>query len=115
MGKTKSNDWKERLGVVFSTNPDYQYEAPEPTGEETLPKGQQRLRVRTERAGRKGKTVTLVTGFVGQDSDLKDLGKQLKARLGTGGTAKDGEIVIQGDVKDKVIALLRQDGYVDTK
>lgn len=110
----KQNDWKERLGVVFSTNPDYAYETPVADGPGTLPKERQRLRVRTERAGRHGKTVTLVTGFVGNDGDLKDLVKRLKTRLGTGGTAKDGEIVIQGDVKDKVAALLRQDGYTAT-
>ena len=111
----KQNDWKERLGVVFSTNPDYVYEAAADEQPDTLPPARQRLRIRIERAGRRGKTVTLVTGFVGNSDDLKELGRQLKAHLGTGGTSKDGVIVIQGDVKEKVVAWLRQSGYGDVK
>ena len=68
-----------------------------------------------ERAGRKGKTVTLVTGFVGTEDDLKQLGKLLKTKLSTGGTAKDGEIVIQGDVRQSLVELLRKEGYTQTK
>lgn len=111
------NDWKKRLGMVYSTNPDYTFVENDTVDEqtETLPKTQQRLRVGMERAGRKGKTVTLVKGFVGSDDDLKILGKRIKTRLGTGGTIKDGEIVIQGDVRANIIELLRAEGYTDTK
>lgn len=111
----KQQDWKERLGVVYSTNPDYAYDVPAADEPDTLPPAQQRLRVRMERAGRKGKTVTLVTGFVGTADDLKALGKALKTYLGTGGTAKDGEIVIQGDVRERVVVWLRQAGYADVR
>lgn len=111
----KQNDWKERLGVVFSTNPDYVYEATVDDQPDTLPPERQRLRIRIERAGRRGKTVTLVTGFVGSSEDLKELGRRLKAHLGTGGTSKDGVIVIQGDVKEKVVGWLRQSGFGDVK
>lgn len=110
------NDWKKRLGMVYSTNPDFQFQEDNGKDEaETLPKERQRLRVRIERAGRKGKTVTLVTGFTGRDEDLKSLGKWLKTKIGTGGTAKDGEIVIQGDTRTRVIELLKGEGYTDTK
>ena len=101
--------------MVYSTNPDFQYETEEEEEKETLPKSQQKLRVRIEKNGRKGKTVTLVTGFVGTEEDLKDLGKLLKTKLCTGGSAKDGEIIIQGDVKTKVIELLKDNDYKDVK
>lgn len=110
------NDWKKRLGMVYSTNPDYQFTTDTPEEEAaTLPPGQQPLRVRMERAGRKGKTVTLVTGFTGTAADLTALSKQLKTRLCTGGNAKDGEIVLQGDCRPRVVELLRALGYVLTK
>ncbi len=111
----KNNDWKSRLGMVYSTNPDFVYDEGETEEVETLPNAKQRLRVNIEKNGRGGKTVTLVKGFVGSEEDLKVLGKQLKTKCGVGGTAKDGEIVIQGDLKEKVIALLRGFGYGDTK
>lgn len=111
----KNNDWKERLGMVYSTNPDFQFDTGEEDEVETLPKNQQRLRVRIEKNGRGGKTVTVVAGFVGSDADLKDLGKWLKGRLGVGGSAKDGEILVQGDFKQRVIDLLKTDGYTQTK
>lgn len=107
----KDNDWKARLGVVYSTNPDFQYETAAETETETLPPAQQRLIVAIDRRNRGGKQVTLVTGFVGTAEDLKELGKTLKTRCGVGGTAKDGEITIQGDFRDKVTALLREMGY----
>lgn len=110
-----ANDWKKRLGVVYSTNPDFDFQDNQTSEAETLPKQNQRLRVKIERAGRKGKTVTLVTGFVGTDDDLKQLAKDLKTKLSTGGSAKDGEIVIQGDVKARAIDLLQQMGYRDSK
>ena len=110
-----NNDWKSRLGMVYSTNPDFQFETQEEEIVDTLPKNQQKLRIRIEKNGRKGKTVTLVTGFVGTEDDLKDLGKILKTKLSTGGSTKDGEIIIQGDVKLKVIELLKAEGYNNTK
>jgi len=106
------NDWKSRLGVVYSTNPDFQYQgAPAAEEPETLPPGKQRLVVGIDRRNRGGKQVTLVTGFVGSGADLKELGKTLKVKCGVGGSAKDGEITVQGDVRDKVVALLKEMGY----
>ena len=107
----KDNDWKSRLGVVYSTNPDFQYETAGTEEAETLPPDKQRLIVAIDRRNRGGKQVTLVTGFVGTADDLKELGKTRKTRCGVGGTAKDGEITIQGDFRDKVTALLREMGY----
>ena len=111
-----NNDWKARLGVVFSTSPDFEYTTIDDTPEvETLPRERQNLRVRMERKGRGGKTVTLVTGFEGSDNDLQDLGKRLKSRLGVGGSAKDGTIIIQGDVRDRLVDLLIKEGYSRTR
>ena len=107
----KDNDWKSRLGVVYSTNPDFQYETEQEAEAETLPPAKQRLIVAIDRRNRGGKQVTLVTGFVGKADDLKELGKALKTKCGVGGTAKDGEITIQGDLRDKVVALLKEMGY----
>jgi len=111
----KNNDWKDRLNVVYSTNPDYQYENIGEEEEETLPKNQQKLRVSMEKKGRGGKTVTLVRGFIGTEDDLKELGKLLKTKCGVGGSAKEGEIIIQGDFKQRIIDLLKAEGYTQTK
>ena len=111
----KNNDWKDRLNVVFSTNPNFQYETEEEEEQELLPKNQQKLRVKLDRKNRGGKTVTLVTGFVGPEEDLKALGNFLKGKLGVGGSAKDGEIIIQGEFKERVIDILLKDGYKDVK
>ena len=105
------NDWKKRLGVVFSTNPDYQYEEEGASEPETLEPSKQNLIVSIDRKGRGGKQVTLVTGFVGTSDDLADLGKVLKVKCGVGGSAKDGEIVIQGDFRDRIVNLLKEMGY----
>lgn len=105
------NDWKDRLGVVYSTNPDFKYTEEEPDNIQTLPPEKQRLTVSIDRRCRAGKQVTLISGFVGNESDLKELGKTLKVKCGVGGTAKDGEITIQGDLRDKVTALLNAMGY----
>lgn len=105
------NDWKKRLGVVFSTNPDFQYEEPQEEEAETLAPAQQKLIVTIDRSGRAGKQVTLVKGFVGSQDDLAALGKALKVKCGVGGTAKDGEITIQGDLREKVTNLLLGMGY----
>ena len=101
--------------MVYSTNPDFQFETEDTIEQETLPKAQQKLRIRIEKNGRKGKTVTLITGFIGTEEDLKDLGKLLKTKLSTGGSTKDGEIIIQGDVKMKVIEILKANDYKDVK
>lgn len=111
----KNNDWKDRLNVVYSTNKDYNYEMEDDEEQITLPASQQRLRVQLDRKNRGGKVVTLVTGFVGTDSDLKELGKLLKSKCGVGGSAKDGEIIVQGDFKQKVLELLKKEGYTQTK
>ena len=111
----KNNDWKDRLNVVYSTNPDFQYETIEEEEVETLPKNQQKLRVSMEKKGRGGKTVTLVKGFIGSEYDLKELGKILKTKCGVGGSVKDGEIIIQGDFKQRITDLLKTEGYTQTK
>ena len=105
------NDWKARLGMVYSTNPDFEYTTAEEEQATTLPPQQQNLRVWLDRKQRGGKTVTLVKGFVGTDEDLSELGRMLKSRCGVGGSAKDGEIIIQGDHRDRVVELLTQAGY----
>lgn len=106
------NDWKKRLGVVYSTNPDFNYVSDNAAVEaETLPPQKQRLTVCIDRRARAGKQVTLVKGFTGTAADLAALGKTLKVKCGVGGTAKDGEITIQGDLRDKVTALLCEMGY----
>jgi translation initiation factor 1 len=107
----KSNDWKERLGVVYSTNSDFQYDKEDHVDHQTLPNNQQNLKVWLDRKQRKGKVVTLITGFIGTDDDLKALGKLLKTKCGVGGTAKDGEILIQGDFANKVVSILEQESY----
>lgn len=105
------NDWKKRLGVVFSTNPDFTYEEDTVQEEQTLEPGRQNLIVSIDRKGRGGKQVTLVTGFVGTSDDLAELGRTLKVKCGVGGSAKDGEITIQGDFRDRVVTLLKDMGY----
>ncbi len=105
------NDWKSRLGVVYSTNPDFKYDVGAEEEAETLPPAKQRLVVRIDRRQRAGKQVTLVEGFVGKSDDLAALAKTLKTKCGVGGTAKEGEITIQGDLRDKVTALLQSMGY----
>lgn len=105
------NDWKKRLGVVFSTNPDFAYEETAEIEPETLEPSKQNLIVSIDRKGRGGKQVTLVTGFVGTSDDLAELGRILKVKCGVGGSAKDGEITVQGDFRDRVTALLKDMGY----
>ena len=106
-----AKDWKERLGVVFSTNPDFDYEHEEEETQETLAPSEQQLKVLLDRKKRKGKTVTLVEGFVGSEEDLKELGKLLKSKCGVGGSVKDGEILIQGDFKNRIVEILKNEGY----
>lgn len=103
---------KSKIGVVYSTNPDYQYQYEDDNGEvETLPPNRQKLHIRIERSGRGGKTVTIVDNFVGSEEDLNTLGKTLKSKCGVGGSVKDGQIIIQGDFRDRIAVLLSQMGY----
>lgn len=111
----KKNDWKDRLNVVYSTNPSYSYEMDNDEEQTTLQPSQQHLRVQLDRKNRSGKVVTLVTGFAGTEDDLKKLGRLLKSKCGVGGSAKDGEIFVQGDFKQKVVELLKKEGYTQTK
>lgn len=105
MGKSKKKN------IVYSTNPDFEYEDLEDENIETLPPNEQKLYVSIDRKQRKGKEVTLVEGFVGSDDDLKELAKTLKSSCGVGGSAKNGEILIQGNFKLKVTDLLKKYGY----
>ena len=105
------NDWKARLGMVYSTNPDFQYKTDEAEEAETLAPAQQDLRVWLDRKQRGGKVVTLVKGFVGREDDLAELARLLKTKCGVGGAAKDGEILIQGDHSDRVVEILTKSGY----
>ena len=99
----------------FYSTPDFKYESVEEEAVETLDKKQQKLRVNIEKKGRGGKTVTLINGFIGTENDLKELGKLLKSKCGVGGSVKDGEILIQGEFKQRVIELLKAEGYTQTK
>lgn len=106
------NDWKSRLGVVFSTNPNFRYGTDEDHATvETLPVEKQRLIVSIDRRNRAGKQVTLIKGFVGSEEDLATLGKILKSKCGVGGSVKGGEIIIQGDFRDRIVSLLKSMGY----
>lgn len=111
MGKNK----KHRSGIVFSTNKDHEYEYHEEEEMQTLPPQQQQLKVEIDRKNRKGKAVTVVYGWEGSDDDLKALGKMLKSKCGVGGSVKDGEILIQGQFKQKIYDLLKVEGYSQTK
>lgn len=102
---------KHKKNIVYSTNPDYSYEYDEEQEEETLDPSDQLLYVSIDRKNRGGKEVTLVEGFVGSEDDLKDLGKMLKSKCGVGGSAKNGEIIVQGNFRDKVCSLLEGEGY----
>jgi len=106
-----TKDWKERLGMVYSTNPNYQFEKEEEDSQDTLVPKQQKLIVSLDKRNRKGKAVTLISGFIGQPDDLEQLGKLLKTKCGVGGTVKGGNILIQGDFRDKVVAILHGEGY----
>ena len=107
MSKKNSN----RRGVVYSTNPDFEYEEIEELEEETLPNNQQKLYVQLDKKQRAGKQVTLITGFIGRSEDLEKLGKELKNKCGVGGSVKNNEILLQGDFRQKVVDYLIQKDY----
>jgi len=102
---------KNKTGIVYSTNPDFHYAYDTEKEPETLAPGKQDLRVMLDSRNRKGKRVTLISGFSGKEDDLQKLGRDLKTICGSGGTAKEGEILIQGDFRDKVMDYLSEKGY----
>jgi len=105
------NDWKKRLGIVYSTNPDFQYDQGEKEVPEPLPPGQQQLYISRDRKQRNGKTVTLVEGFTGRQADLVLLARELKTSCGSGGSVTKGNILIQGDFREKILSILSGKGY----
>ena len=109
------NDWKKRLDIVYSTNPDYHFDDENDSNIETVAEGKQLLRISLDKRNRKGKSVTLITGFSGSDDEVNTLGKLLKTKCGVGGSTKDGEIIIQGDHRNKVLDILQKEGYVKSR
>ena len=107
----KKNDWKKRDGVVYSTESDFSYSYGEVNETVTLPPQQQNLKVSLDKSGRAGKQVTLVAGFVGSAKDLEGLSKFLKSKCGVGGSVKDGNVLIQGGLRDKIVQILTAEGY----
>lgn len=110
MSKTKKKVLNDFSGIMYSTDSSFRYEE-EPIIEENLTNAQQDLRVMLDKKNRAGKAVTLITGFRGSETQLADLGKMLKTKCGVGGSAKEGEIMIQGDFKEKVFLILQKEGY----
>ncbi|WP_316816527.1 translation initiation factor [Pedobacter nyackensis] len=109
--KSKKKTLNDFGGIMYSTDPSFVYEDKNSSPVEALANNQQDLRVMLDKKNRGGKAVTLVTGFIGTDDELDKLGKMLKTKCGVGGAAKDGEIMIQGDFRDKVLLLLQKEGY----
>lgn len=109
MGKKKLNSLDDLGGFVFSTNNNLEYEKEDQ--QENLKPNQQQLQAHFSNKGRGGKTVTVITGFEGSEDELKTLGKLLKQKCGVGGSVKDGEIIIQGKFRDKIMEILKKDGY----
>ncbi|QQR97233.1 MAG: translation initiation factor [Sphingobacteriales bacterium] len=108
---SKQQNWKERLGTVYSTDQNFNYNYNEETEQQTLENNKQILYIKTDNKQRKGKTVTLISNFIGTDEDLQTLTKMLKTKCGVGGTAKDNEIMIQGDFKQKIKEILEKENY----
>jgi len=111
MSRKQKVDWKDRLGVVYSTNDTYDYDQGSTREQKTLGSDKQILHVSLDKKQRRGKQVTLVTGFIGLERDLKELGKVLKSKCGVGGSAKNGEILIQGDFSQRIKEILQKSGY----
>lgn len=112
MSKKNQSD---KHGFVYSTDPNFRFESEEEQSAATLPAKQQKLTIRLDTKHRGGKAVTLVEGFVGKEEDLEDLGRKLKNYCGTGGSAKNGEIIIQGDQRDKVLQWLQKNGFTNAR
>lgn len=108
---SKKNEWKKRDGIVYSTDSSFEFSYGQEETPDTLPPNKQNLKVMLDKSMRAGKHVTLVSGFVGSEDDLTALGKTLKSKCGVGGSVKDGEIIIQGDHRDKIVQLLTKEGY----
>lgn len=106
-----SDDWKSRLNMVYSTNPDFEYGEVEQEPKESVPKEKQLIRIALDKKQRRGKQVTIIADFRGTEQELKELGKMLKTKCGVGGSAKDGEIIIQGDFREKIKQILHDNGY----
>jgi len=111
MARKPNNDWKERLGVVYSTSDDFAFNYDAEAEQKTIANAEQKIVVSLDKKKRGGKQVTLVNGFIGTEGDLKELGKMLKTKCGVGGSAKQGEIIIQGDFRDRVKEILLKEGY----
>ena len=109
--KQKKKTLDDLGGIMYSTDPSFIYESVDDNVNEVIPNNQQDLRVMLDRKNRGGKAVTLITGFLGSDGDLETLTKMLKTKCGVGGSCKDGEVLIQGDFRDKVMQLLQKEGY----
>ncbi len=111
MSKKKANN----SGIVYSTDPNFSFEPEHQEEQETLAPAMQQLRVKLDTKQRAGKVVTIVDGFVGKEEDLEKLGKELKTKCGTGGSVKDGIIIIQGDYREKILKWLQDWGYKKSK
>ena len=109
------SDWKDKLQFAYSTNPSYKPDEDEADTVKTLEPSKQDLRIWIEKKNRGGKVVSIVSGFIGSNDELKELGKQLKSRCGVGGSVKDGEIIIQGDFRERILDLLNELGYKKVK
>lgn len=109
------SDWKDKLSFAYSTNPDYKPSNEEENEVEKLAPSQQNLRVWLEKKNRGGKVVSIISGYVGPESELKELGRILKSKCGVGGSVKDNEIIIQGDFRDRLLNLLHELGYKNVK
>ena len=112
MNKKSKND---KHGFVYSTDPNFHFQQEGGSDAETLPPQQQKMRMRMETKHRGGKTATVIAGFIGKEDDLEDLGKKLKNYCGTGGSVKEGEIIIQGDHREKLLQWFRKNGYSNSK